>query len=168
MVIDAFKPLGNVSAESMVNAESAGQIGVLVGHLKKDELRQIGYKLLKIADSYISPNMAILSLHYYWAARGEYFYRWRDIDDFAMDEAIDSFQKQIGLSLNALSEFQNDQSLGFIPAHSGYRQMRIIEEKRGNLTLALELCKVAKEQGWSDSWDKHIARIEKKLEKITV
>lgn len=35
-------------------------------------------------------------------------------------------------------------------------------EKRGNLERAIALCETAKEGGWSGSWDKDIAQLEKK------
>lgn len=163
----AFQPLGNLSAESLVASDDPGSIGSLAGHLKKEPLRHLGYKLLDHADTLVSDNTPVLTLHFYWAARGEFYYRWRDQDDFAMDEAVRSFEQQVGLASNALRIFTEDKRWGFVPGHSGYRQLRIIEEKRGNLTLAHALCEQAKAQGWADDWDKHIARISKKLAKQT-
>ncbi len=162
---DAFQPLGNISAEALVGSDDPGAIGNLVGHLKKEHLRHLGYKLLERADSLVSENVPVLTLHFYFQARGEFFYRWRDVDAHALEEAIKSYQRQIGLASNALKKFQEDKNWGIVPAHAGYRQLRIIEEKRGNLTLARKLCEQAKAQGWSDDWDKHIARIDKKLAK---
>lgn len=164
---DAFQPLGEISAEAIVSSDDPGAIGNLVGHLKKEHLRYLGYRLLERADSLISEKMPVLTLHFYWQARGEFFYRWRDVDYHALEEAIISYQRQIGLASNALKEFQEGENWGLVPAHAGYRQLRIIEEKRGNLTLARDLCEQAKAQGWSDDWDKHIARIDKKLVKQT-
>ena len=44
--------------------------------------------------------------------------------------------------------------------------MRIIEENRGNLVEAHALCLKAKSEGWTGDWDRHIARIDKKIFRI--
>jgi len=166
-VESAFQPLGNMSAEALVASGNPSAIGNLVGHLKKETVRHLGYKLLDHADALVTEDVSVLNLHFYWAARGGYYYRWRDHDDFALEEAVQSFQRQIGLAENALRAFKEDNEWDFIPAHAGYRQLRIIEEKSGNLTLARALCEQAKSQGWADDWDKSIARINKKIAKQT-
>jgi hypothetical protein len=163
----AFQPLGNISAEALVASGNPSSIGNLVGHLKQEALRQLGYKLLDHADSLVTEDVSVLDLHFYWGARGGFYYRWRDYDGFALEEAAQSFQRQIGLAENAVRVFKEDKAWGFIPAHAGYRQLRIIEEKRGNLTLARALCEQAKLQGWADDWDKNIARLNKKIAKQT-
>ncbi|UWQ84454.1 hypothetical protein [Leisingera caerulea] len=163
----AFQPLGNISAEVLVASGNPSAIGDLVGHLKKEALRHLGYKLLGHADTLVTEEVSVLNLHFYWAARGGFYYRWRDHDDFALEEAVQSFQRQIGLAENAVRVFKKEKEWDFIPAHAGYRQLRIIEEKRGNLTLARALCEQAKSQGWADDWDKNIARLNKKIAKQT-
>lgn len=160
----AFRPLGGTSAEKVVNSGSISQIGTLVGHLSKEPIRGLGYTLLRHADSLVSAEKSVIARHFYWSSRGQFFYRWRDVDDFALEEAINSFQKQVDLSDEARIAFLNDGDLGFVPAHTGYRQLRIIEEKRGDFSSALTLCQQAKAQGWKDDWDKHIVRIMKKIE----
>jgi hypothetical protein len=164
---DAFQPLGfgNISAESQGRSTNPNTIGILVGHLKKENVRHLGYKLLERADTLINANIPILDLHFYLSARGNFFYRWRELDPFAFQESIESFQRQIGMASNAVMVFRESPTWGFIPAHAGYRQLRIIEEKRGNLTLARALCEQAKSEGWADDWDHQIARIDKKLAK---
>ena len=121
--------------------------------------------MLLIADTFINKNISIIDLHFYLSVRGNFFYRWRELDAFAFQESIDSYQRQIGISSNAVMEFRDNHTWGFIPAHAGYRQLRIIEEKRGNLSLARTLCEQAKSEGWVDDWDHQIARIDKKLAK---
>ena len=135
----------------------------LAEYLKKEHLRHLGYKLLDRADTLVNENVPVLDLHFYFAVRGGFYYRWRDHDPFGLDEAVTSFQRQIGLGANVVRFFREDKNWGFIPAHAGYRQLRIIEEKRGNWTLARALCKQAKAEGWADDWDHHIGRIDKKL-----
>lgn len=141
---EAFKPMGDISAEALAGSTDPSSIGYLVGHLKKERLRHLGYKLLARADQLVNENVPVLSLHLFWSARGYFFYRWRDVDAFALDETIVSFQRQIALAENALEVFRDSKNWDFVPAHAGYRQLRIIEEKRGNLTLARALCERAK------------------------
>lgn len=162
---DAFQPLGNISAESLGRSNNPNIIGNLVGHLKREDLRHLGYRLLERADSLIDASVPILDLHFYLSARGNFFYRWRQLDPFAFQESIESYQQQIGLASNAVIVFRENKTWGFIPGHAGYRQLRIIEEKRGNFTLARALCLQAKSEGWADDWDHQIARIDKKLAK---
>lgn len=159
----AYMPMGNHTAEAAVCSDSPSQIGYLLGHLKKEQLRELGYRLIERADSLIRDDTPILDLHFYWQSRGEFFYRWRDLDGFALDAAVESYERQIELASKAVKAFFKE--LEGIPAHAGYRQLRIIEEKRGNLGTARALCEQAKSQGWSDDWDKHIARIDKKISK---
>ena len=49
--------------------------------------------------------------------------------------------------------------------HVGFKQLRIIEEKRGNYQKAIELAKSALNQGWAGNWEKDIERIQKKQNK---
>lgn len=159
----AFLPLGGGTAESIVRTANPGSLGYLVGHLKKEHLRHLGYKLLERADALMSDQVPLLDRHFFYANRGEFFYRWRNHDPFALDQSVRSFQNQIALGSEVAQFFLEDKNWGFVPAHAGYRQMRIIEEKRGNLEVARALCEQAKQEGWADDWDHQIARIDKKL-----
>jgi hypothetical protein len=162
---EAYVPLGGGTAEDLALSDDPSLLGNLAGHLKKEHLRHLGYKLLEHADTLVHDAVPVLSLHFYFAARGDFFYRWREVDDFALEEAAESYRRQIGLASDALEAFRDGSWGGQIPAHAGYRQLRILEEKRGNLELARALCEQAKREGWADDWDKHIARIDKKLAK---
>lgn len=159
---EAFQPMGSISVENML--QDAGSIGNLVGYLKKENLRHLGYRLLDRAETLLVERPPeLVAHHFYLHARGEFFYRWRDLDDFALEASIDAFSRQISIAPEVARSFSSDTSLGFVPGHAGYRQMRIIEEKRGNLEAARALCVKAKSEGWADDWDHVIARIDKKL-----
>ena len=163
----SFRPMGDIRAEILARSSDPGQLGILSSHLKKEHLRHFGYRLLDRADTLVNEHVDMVSLHHYFAARGAFHYRWRDHDSFALEEAVKSFQRQIGLGATLAKHFSEETNWGFMPAHAGYRQLRIIEEKRGNWTLARALCEQAKAEGWWDDWDHHIARIDKKLATIT-
>jgi hypothetical protein len=168
-VIDAqFRPIGAVTAESMALSDDPKSVGTLAAYMKKEAFRQLGYRLLDRADTLVSDSSPIMSLHFYFSIRGSFYYRWRDMDKAAMDEAVDSYRRQVGLAPIAVSHLQMEiEGKNFIPSHAGYKQLRIIEEKRGNLMLARELCIQANAQGWMDDWGKHIARLDKKIAKET-
>lgn len=159
-------PLAITSAETLALSTDPLQITILVAHLKKEGLREHGYKLLERADSMLNHDTPIASQHFYWAARGEFYYRWRDLDGFALEESIRSFERQTALAPIAVEFFRRSDQFSHIPAHSGYRQLRIIEEKKGNFERARQLCICAKEEGWADDWDKQISRIENKMAKL--
>jgi len=169
-VIDAlFRPMGSITAESMAKSSDPKQVATLAGYLKKDECRHLGYRLLDRADTLVSDSCAIVSLHFFFSARGDFYYRWRDVDQGALDEAVDSYRRQVGLASNAVVHLQTEvDGENFVPGHAGYKQLRIIEEKRGNLMLARELCIQAKAEGWSDDWDKHIGRLDRKISRETL
>lgn len=164
---NVFKPMGMMSAESLARSTNPVNLGNLSDYLKKERVRHLGYKLLDRADSLVNANVPLIDLHFYFAVRGGFYYRWRDHDPFALDEAVESFQRQISLGASVAQFFREDKNWGFLPAHAGYRQLRIIEEKRGNWASARALCEQAKAEGWADDWDHHITRIDKKLAAIT-
>ena len=50
-----------------------------------------------------------------------------------------------------------------MPAHKGFGQLAIIEEKRKNFEAAIQISKAALEQGWAGDWEKRIERCSKKI-----
>ena len=164
----AFTPMGNIPLEAMLEAPDPSALATLAGHFKKKNLRHLGYRVLDRADFLVGKNVSPVSLHFYFQARGDFYYRWRDEDADALEQAVESFKRQIGLAESVekdlMIDFGDERRL---PGHAGYRQLRIIEEKRGNLTLAKALCLQAKKEGWADDWDKHIRRLDKKIAAIT-
>jgi hypothetical protein len=164
MIEAAFKPLGNITVQELFEKQDVGGVGAVSGYLKREHLRHLGYKLLDHAETLITPKVPVLKQHFYWSARGGFYYRWRDLDDFALDGAIHSYGQQIAMATKAAREFRKQYD--DLPGHAGFSQMRIIEEKRGNFEAAKELCHVAQAQGWAGSWEKSIARIDKKVAKV--
>lgn len=162
---DAFRPMGSLTARQMVESGSPHSIGNLVGHLKKEKLRHLGYLLIRRGEELIDNDTPARVKHFFYAAAGEFHYRFRDLDDTALAQAIDFFERQIAVASEMAAEFSREEDLGFVPAHAGYRQLRIILEKQGRLDEARALCLQAKGQGWQDDWDKQIARIDKKAGK---
>jgi len=163
---ELFQPMGAVSMESIVFSDDPNTLATLAAYLKREPIRHLGYRLLDRADMLVSEQTRPSSLHFFFAVRGDFYYRWRDIDPDALEEAAESYRRQISLAPSIMEDMVMDiDGVQRLPAHAGYRQLRVLEEKRGNYPLARALCVKAKEQGWADDWDKQIARLDKKIAK---
>lgn len=156
----AFRPLGVISPEEMVT--SASGIAILIGHLKTPELRNVGYRLIALSEGLAGHEADPVKLHFYFHGVGKFFYRFRDVDDFALPKAIEAFERQTRLS--AVVAPQLAQSLGGnVPGHAGFDQLRIIHEKAGNYLEAIKVCEAAQTDGWAGDWEKHIKRLTGKI-----
>lgn len=162
---DTFQPIGGIPAETLARSEDPSDLANLAGYLKTEALRHLGYRVLDRAESLLTPSTRTLSRHFYLQERGDFYYRWRDVDEGAFEQSISAYERQVSMAGEALKAFKAGPDGGFIPAHAGYRQLRIVREKQGDYAAALQLCEQAKQEGWSDDWDKHIARIKKKCSK---
>ncbi len=112
------------------------------------------------AMEFYGADMPVLDRHFALGNQCISFYRWRDTVPGALENAIAACEACISIEREAAVEAKA--FFGFIPAHHCFRQLRIIEEKRGNFGRAIELCEQAKAGGWADDWDKDIARLVKK------
>lgn len=136
--------------------------------LNKESVRFTAYKCLAKADEIWPDQASVIDLHFGLQHRCEVYYRWRDVDDFALDEAISSCRRSVAMQKDAAAALRKQGFVTWgngIPGHHCFRQLAIIEEKRGNLDDAISLCKEARKEGWLDGWDKRIARLEKKRAK---
>lgn len=140
-----------------------GFISTLAGWFNKEETRHIAYKFLLKADEYFDTDMPVMSRHFAMQARCQAFYRWREHDDIALQEAINSCERGIALSYEAANEFRK--AWGDVPSHHCFTQLAIIEEKRGDFDRAIALCRLAACDGWAGDWDKRITRLERKKAK---
>jgi hypothetical protein len=117
----------------------------------------------KKAMAFYAVEMPILDRHFALANQCISLYRWRETEPGALEGAIAACEACIGIHREAAVAAKAE--FGIVPAHHCFRQLRIIEEKRGNFGRAIELCEQAKAGGWADDWDKDIARLRKKLAK---
>lgn len=135
--------------------------------LNKESARETAYKILKKIDDLWPDDGSVLDLHFALQHRCDAFYRWRDVDDFALEEAIASCRRSISMHKEAAAAFRlNPLPWGQgIPSHHCFRQLAIIEEKRGNIAEAIRLCEEAKAEGWAGDWDNRIIRLKKRAAK---
>lgn len=117
----------------------------------------------KKAMEFCEIDIPVLDRHFALHNQCVSLYRMRDADPFALEGAIAACEASIAIHEQAAHEAKS--VLGHIPSHHCFRQLRIIEEKRGNFNRAIELCEMAKAGGWSDDWDKDIARLRRKKDK---
>ena len=96
------------------------------------------------------------------------YYRERETTPDGLEKAIQACREQISLAPRAAKVFLKEYPHQDLPAHAGYRQLRIILEKQGKFDEAIALCEQAKAQGWADDWDKQIETLQKKKAKKTV
>lgn len=116
----------------------------------------------------INNSSRVLDLHFFYMEKIKIYYKNRDNDLDALDNAIKACEQQIEIARKAKIAFiKEDRKLGFnniqLPRHSGFEQLAIIEEKRKNFESAIEGSNRAMEQGWAGDWEKQIERCKKKL-----
>jgi len=139
-------------------------------HFQKPETNHIAFKLFKKAESLIVSDSDIVDLHYYYQNKIEVYYRNRKENPETLEIAIDACEKQIEIAPYVKTEIHKRDlekfgSTRYDIHHVGFKQLRIIEEKRGNYQKAVELAKSALSQGWAGNWEKDIERIQKKRSK---
>ncbi|RLD75296.1 MAG: hypothetical protein DRJ07_18300 [Bacteroidetes bacterium] len=138
--------------------------------VQKPETRHIAYKLANMAESLINDQMDIVDLYFYYHNKIGVYYRNRNEDPDSLDIAIEACKKQIEIAPDAKAEMHKRDLERFGETrydigNVGFKQLRIIEEKRGNYQEALKLSHDAKKQRWAGNWDKDIERLHKKLNK---
>jgi len=137
----------------------------LLGWLNKEPTRFIAYKIADQMSDIATVNMPILSQHFAEQAKCELFYRWRNIDEFALDRAVEMCERSIVISLACANAFKSNRAFGFLPSHHCFQQYAIIEEKRGNTEKAIAIAEMARSQGWQGDWEKRIKRMTTKQAK---
>ncbi len=115
------------------------------------------------AMEFLDDDLPVLDRHFALANHCQVFYRWRNEIPGALEQAISSCEACIAINEAAAAEAKA--VFGIVPAHACFRQLRIIEEKRGNFDRAIALCEQAKAGGWADDWDHVIGRLNKKKAK---
>ncbi|RBO91022.1 hypothetical protein DFR47_11019 [Pseudochrobactrum asaccharolyticum] len=112
-----------------------------------------------------APAIPILSRHFAFQAICISYYRWRDVDDFAIGGAIEACEKSLAISKLAAEAFIIEEKFDIIPSHHCFKQYAIIEEKRGNFAKAILLTRQAKAEGWQGDWDSRLVRLSHKMGK---
>ena len=106
----------------------------------------------------------ILDAHFLYLGMIQTHYKDRDNIPGALEKAVQSCEKQIGIAPRAARAFRAEPWWKALPQHTGYKQLAIIREKQGDISAAIRLCEEANTQGWAGDWEKRIGRYSKKIE----
>lgn len=172
---DVFKPMGTDPNSkpltqgdiSWTSQTAAGLLQALAGWFNNPRDRQIAKKIITKAEELAPIDGNILDRHFTLSEKMVIYYRERETSSEAMENAIKACKDQIELAPEAARAFLKEYPHQPLPAHAGYRQLRIILEKQGKFDEAISLCKQAKAQGWADDWNKQIVTLKKKKAKVT-
>lgn len=111
-----------------------------------EQSRSIAYRMIEKAEG-LALQVGVLERHFLYQSKIETYYRFRDIDDFALPRAVEACQQQIAMSAEAAPAFQKEYG-GELPSHVGYQQLAIIREKEGNFEEAIKVSEQALSEGW--------------------
>ena len=165
-IVEVYGPGGVTEGDILSMSGSAtGYLSTMAGWFKNEQDRHIAYKLLEKAEA-LASSAPVLDRHFLFQAKNEIYYRFRDIDDFALERAIKACEQQIAISTEAADAFKKEYPDQELPGHVGYIDLAIIREKEGRLEDAIRLCEGALAQNWSGDWEKRIERYKSKLERL--
>lgn len=187
-----YQPLGGKPGErplTQVKITSADKrsnrvLWGLAGWFKKTDDRHIARRILAKAEKLAISESDVIGLHFTYSQMVQVYYKDRATDSTAFDLAVESCEKQIAIAPKVIEAFRKEEQardkllrsmlksassspkIPFVlPSHVGFEQLVIILEKQGEYDRAIELCKLANQQGWDGDWDKRIDRCKKKLQK---
>ncbi len=180
---DIFKPLGGgpdskplTEGDIDWTAQTAvGLLQALAGWYNNPRDREIAKKIISKADVLSrkvsqtnSSGGSVLDRHFTLSEKMVIYYRERETTPDGLEKAIQACREQIDLAPKAIKAFLKEYPHQELPAHAGYRQLRIILEKQGKYDEAIALCEQALSQGWADDWNKQIKTLQKKKLKKSV
>lgn len=166
VIISAYRPMGFPlsGASPLVDgplkhtAEGPAHfISSLPGYLSAPEQRTLAYRCIAKAEALTTNGTPVITRHFIFHQKIKTYYRWREIDDFALNKAVEACRQQIDLSSEAAKCFRDQWAE--TPGHLGFKQLAIIQEKSSDLDAAIETCEAAKRDGWNGDWEKRICRL---------
>ena len=167
-IVSVFNPLGD-TGDSLIKGEitwTSQSVVSLLGNLsqwfKKENDKTIGFRLIKKAEELITPTTDILDVHFLYLNKIQLYYRFRD-DEENLLIAIEACKQQIEISPESKKAFKKEYKGEPLPSHTGFEQLGIIEEKKGNYKEAIEISKTALKEKWAGDWVKRIDRCTNKL-----
>ena len=146
------------------NERVVALLNAFLGWLRNEEERKIAFKIIEKLEELLDDTVQPVTRHFIYQQKIETFYRWRDVDDFALGKAIEGCNQQIDFAPTAAVPLLLQFPEMGLPRHHGYTQLAIIEEKRGNFQEAIRLCAQAEVRGWAGDWQKRLARLRKRAD----
>ena len=168
---EIFQPIGfskNGLTEGEISYTSGSATQLLyslAGWFNDKSQRTISYRLLKKAEE-LAQDASVFDRHFLYQTKIEIYYRFRDIDTFALSRAIKACEQQIAMNTQAAKAFKKEYPDEQLPSHVGFKQLTIIRDKEDKTDEAIKICEEALKQGWSGDWQKRIQRYQKKIQSI--
>jgi hypothetical protein len=174
-IIQTYQPLGvgdNIVGDSLIkgdgdcNPNAVSILSDLATWFKKEIDHTIGFRIIAKAEESINSSTNILDIHFLYNNKISLYYRFRDSEPNALEEAISACKKQIEISAKAKVQFKKEYKKSPLPSHTGFEQLAIIEEKRGNFKSCIDISTTALKEGWSGDWENRIERVKRKIDKL--
>lgn len=168
-IADTYRPMGT-SGRPLVEGHVARQpelhpapfLANLATWVAKPTLGDLAFRIAEKAASWDDLPNDLTQAHFMFANLCKVFYRFRETKPGALERAIWACEQDIALSSN----LDQQKMGGGVPVgHYCFKQLSIIEQKRGNYDQAISVLQDAVAQGWNGDWEKRIARIEKEKQK---
>ena len=145
----------------------------IIGLLSTKKDFTIALKIAKKGEHIPRTCNKAINFHFFYMQMIRIFYKMRNELPEALETTIEYCKRQIEISPKVAVEMKSQYKDG-LPNHTGYEQLAIIYEKKGEYDLALELCHKAYLDGWGEgvtnpvskqNWEKRIEKIQAKKNK---
>lgn len=163
-IAETYRPMG-MSGRPLIDGPAIRQpelhpapfLANLATWVAKPALDDLALRVAEKALSFHDLPNDLTQIHFMFANLCKVFYRFRDTHPDALGKAIWACEQDIALSSKL---DQRKMGGGVAVSHYCFKQLSIIEEKRGDFESAIALCRKALLQGWNGDWDKRISRME--------
>jgi hypothetical protein len=113
-----------VEGHCLGHSQSVGQfLSLLASWFNNPNDRSIAVRILKKAEEMIGDSAKVLDVHFFYQQKIETYYKLRDTDPDALKIAMDACKQQIELAPQAIKVFKKLSSDGFMPSHTGFKQV---------------------------------------------
>lgn len=126
--------------------------------------RHLASRVLAKAEERAQAQDDVIGLHFVYQEMIRLHSKWRDHFLDALDLTFGACHKQVALSEAAAAAFRKLRPHEALPMHFGFHKLATLLEKEGSYTRAIEICKQARDQGWSGNWTWTIGSLAKKRE----
>lgn len=162
-----YKPMGGSErplVEGEIRWSSASRVKFLTfvsSWFSKPGTRDIALAFADKLASEINPETPAVERHFAYQSLCTIYYRWRDEVPGCFDKAVSTCEASVAMAHELGGVIQFDTGAPEPVSHYCYRQLVVIEKKRGNFERAISLCRQAISEGWRGDWDHRIASMQK-------
>lgn len=109
-----YRPMGSsLDVESILTTgpiqktgfDAARTLSTVATWFKQPEDRTIAYRFVQKAEEFLPQSKNVLTAHFFYQAKCQMYYRWREVDDFALQRAIEACENQIAIAAKAAAAF---------------------------------------------------------------